>query len=112
MEYLFDNTKSDTFGDALKYYLDLKGVSETKLADVLGRSPSYFTRLEKGERLNPSYPLVISIIFALGLDVRQANTLLYLAGYAPLQTISEYRPSGRKTWGPSSKIDSESSEAG
>jgi len=110
MEYLFDNIKFETFSDALKYYRELKGLSKSKLAMVLGRDVSYFTRLENGERLNPSYPFVVSVIFALGLDIRQANTLLYLAGYAPLQTISGYRPSGSKTWGHPQELDSQSRE--
>ena len=103
MEYLFDSNKFEAFGDALKYYRDSKGVSKTKLALALGRDPSYFTRLENGERTNPSYAFVISLVFALGLELRQANTLLYLAGYAPLQTITSYRPTGSKTWGPRTK---------
>lgn len=111
LQYLFDDAKFGAFGEALQHYRQAKGVSKTKLGLALGRDPSYFTRLENGERENPSFVLVISIIFALGLSLPQANTLLHLAGYAPLQTISEYRPTQKKTWGSGRITDSESGES-
>lgn len=82
---LFDNIKFETFGDALKYYRELKGVSKNALALTLGISPSYIARLENGERDNPSYQTVIRLALSLGLTLKQVNTLLWLAGYAPIE---------------------------
>lgn len=97
---LFDRFSFDRFGEALRFYREQRGVSLSKLAEVVGVNVSYICNLECGERSAPSYRIVVRIGFALALGLAQLNTLLVLADYDPLAVITNYRPTGRKHWGP------------
>lgn len=53
------------FNEKLKYYREKSNISKSELARIIGVSPSYITKLENGEKTNPS----------LGVQLKLANAL-------------------------------------
>lgn len=53
------------FNERLKYYREKANISKSELSRIIGVSPSYITKLENGEKTNPS----------LGVQIKLANAL-------------------------------------
>lgn len=61
------------FGQVIRYKRDFLKLSLSELSETTGISSSYLNRLEKGERLAPSYPIMELI--AKGLDINLTELL-------------------------------------
>ncbi len=86
---LLDSRQFEDFGEALRFYRESKGVTINQLANTLAISPSYIYRLEDNTRKDPSYQVVVRMGLSLGLDLAELNTLLWLAGYAPVERVGK-----------------------
>ena len=58
-----------TFNKRLKYYREKSNISKSELARIIGVSPSYITKLENGEKSNPSLSIKIKIANSLGCSI-------------------------------------------
>ena len=77
-----------------------RGMSLTELERRTGLDKGYLTRLEEGERQNPSWRACMLIARALELNERATNDLLAAAYYAPLPPIEDYDGRFRRRgWG-------------
>lgn len=65
-------------GDFIKERRLAKGMSKRALSEKAGISHSEVHRIENGERLNPSVPMLIALADALGIP---QDDILMLAGY-------------------------------
>lgn len=72
------NTKYNLIGVRIKYYRELKGLSQEELGDIIDTSNRHLSKVETGVK-NPSLELVIKISNALDIT---ADDLLanYLTG--------------------------------
>jgi transcriptional regulator with XRE-family HTH domain len=59
---------SEGFGNYLKKLRNERGYSLKDLERMTAISPSYINRLEKGERKAPTYPIIVKLAQALGVD--------------------------------------------
>lgn len=71
-----------SFAELLRWYRERTGVSQARLARLVGVDHSYVSRLERGER-RPSRDLVVRIADALSLPAADASALLSSAGFSP-----------------------------
>ncbi|MDB2123843.1 MULTISPECIES: helix-turn-helix domain-containing protein [Clostridium] len=55
--------------DKIKYYREKKKISKNKLAQEIDVSPSYITRLENGDKKNPSLEIKVKLAKALNIQV-------------------------------------------
>lgn len=60
---------SKKLGRAIRYYREAQGVSLAELGDRAGISASYLNRIELGERLAPSLPIIKNIADALNVPL-------------------------------------------
>lgn len=75
------------FGSSVRAWREGRGLSVRKLASTVGISPTYLSRMERGDLPPPKAPKVIAIAEALQLD---RDVLLALAGkVGPEHTTSE-----------------------
>ena len=51
--------------EKITFYREKKGISKSQLAREIGVSPAYITKLENGEKTNPSLELKVKIANAL-----------------------------------------------
>ncbi|MDH4119347.1 MAG: helix-turn-helix transcriptional regulator [Acidimicrobiia bacterium] len=70
------------FGDQLKEWRRIRGVSQLSLAADAGVSQRHISFLETG-RSNPSREMVLHLGSTLDIPRRECNTLLLAAGHAP-----------------------------
>lgn len=105
----------------LKYYREKKNMSKSELARKIGVSPAYITKLENGEKTNPSISVLMRLCYALGItssdlqpsteafdvgsnlnrvaeeDIKTLN--IGLVGDSPaLLSIAEYKTNIDKYW--------------
>src|ERR1700761_4973499 len=78
----------DTFGPMLRTWRRRRGASQLALALQSGVSQRHVSFLESG-RARPSREMVVQLTSALDVPLRQRNTMLLAAGFAPV-----YRESG------------------
>ncbi len=71
------------FGQQLKHFRRLRGMSQLDLAYAAGVSPRHISFIETG-RSKPSEDMVLRVAESLGIPLREQNVLLRSAGYAPL----------------------------
>lgn len=71
-----------SFAELLRWYRERTGVSQARLARLVGVDHSYVSRLERGER-RPSRDLVVRKADALSLPAADASALLSSAGFSP-----------------------------
>jgi transcriptional regulator with XRE-family HTH domain len=75
------------FGEKVRGYRKKLGVTQKALAEAAGLTPTYFNRMEKGNRKVPRVETVLALVKALHRAVRltleQAEELVQLAGYSP-----------------------------
>ena len=78
------DSQSIEFGKILRQYRKRAGISQSELAKRIGADNSYISRVERGERAVTSRDKVILLIKVLKLNDHNANTLLLIGGYAPI----------------------------
>ena len=83
------SAKSSEFGVGLRRLREKAKKSRYRLAQFSGLDEAYLSRLESGERRNPSRDTVMKLGLALVEDssevsIYDINELLLSAGYAPL----------------------------
>lgn len=57
--------------DNLKRIRELRGISQTELADRCGMSPSQISKLEIGAQKNPHLDSVVALAAALGVSIEE-----------------------------------------
>ena len=70
-------------GGLLRYWRGLRGISQLDLALAIGASQRHLSFVESGRSI-PSRGMVVSLSEALNIPLRERNTLLHAAGFAPL----------------------------
>jgi transcriptional regulator with XRE-family HTH domain len=76
------NLERATFGDRLRAWRMRRRLSQLQLANEAGVSARHLSFLETG-RSRPSRELVLHLAEHLGVPLRERNTLLVAAGFAP-----------------------------
>jgi transcriptional regulator with XRE-family HTH domain len=76
-----DSAPTSAFGQLLKFWRGVRGVSQEELALRIDSAARHLSRLEKGGA-HPSREMVKKIADALSLGKRDTNHLLMFAGYA------------------------------
>lgn len=71
------------FGQLLQHWRRIRGKSQLELAVDAQVSPRHVSFVETG-RASPSRDMVLTLATALNVPLRERNTLLMAAGYAPL----------------------------
>ena len=74
--------KTESLGDLLRFWRQLKKKSQMDLAFDAGISPKHLSFVETGKS-RPSRRLVLALAGALNLPLRHRNAFLRAAGYAP-----------------------------
>lgn len=60
---------NEIFAEKLKRLRKARGMTLQQLSDATGISPSYISRMERGEKQCPSFPILTSLASALNVDV-------------------------------------------
>lgn len=81
------------FGPLLRRFRGARGLSQERLADHAEVSPRHVSFLETG-RAAPSREMVLVLASALDLPLRDRNTMLGAAGFAPVYATSPLESSG------------------
>lgn len=55
-------------GAKIRYYRQLKGLNQTKFAEIISISPQYLSKIEYGKRV-PSVQILVSIASALNVSI-------------------------------------------
>lgn len=76
-------TADDTFGTMLRTWRCARRMSQLELASVAGVSSRHLSFIETG-RARPSREMVVHLAEQLDVPIRERNTLLTAAGFAPL----------------------------
>jgi transcriptional regulator with XRE-family HTH domain len=71
------------FGSELRRWRDSRRVSQLELAIRAGTTQRHLSFIERGRSM-PGRAIVVRLAEALGLSLRERNSLLLRAGYAPL----------------------------
>ena len=74
---------SSSFGELLRYWRRVRGVSQLALSSAAMTTPRYMSFVETG-RSQPSREMVLRLATALEVPLRDRNGLLLAAGFAPL----------------------------
>lgn len=77
------NAPVNGFGDLLRYWRGVRGVSQLDLSLVAGISQRQISFLESGRSV-PGRQTLIALAQTLDVPLRERNALLLAAGYAPL----------------------------
>ena len=77
------STRPASVGDLLRYWRGQRGFSQLDLALEGGTSQRHLSFVESG-RSAPSRGMLVTLSEALNIPLRERNTLLLVAGYAPL----------------------------
>ena len=80
---------SKKLGRAIRYYREAQGVSLAELGDRAGISASYLNRIELGERLAPSLPIIKNIADALNVPLEHLIELSIESTREPQLLLSE-----------------------
>jgi len=78
---------SATFGKSLRAWRQRRGLSQLELAGAADISTRHLSFVETG-RTNPSREMVLRLVSKLGVPLRERNTLLVAAGFAPMYNES------------------------
>ena len=79
------------FGENLKEIRKLKGLTQEKLAEMLGMSPRQMSRLESGENF-PSVETLEKLSLYLEIDLKTLFDFEWDKEYAVLSTGTDERP--------------------
>jgi transcriptional regulator with XRE-family HTH domain len=80
-------SNSSAFGKSLRAWRQRRGLSQLELAGAADISTRHLSFVETG-RTNPSREMVLRLVSKLGVPLRDRNTLLVTAGYAPMYNES------------------------
>lgn len=83
MAHALPPAREQGVGPLLSYWRKTRRLSQLKLASEAGVSPRHLCFLETG-RARPSREMVLHLAQALAVPLRERNTLLLAAGFAPL----------------------------
>lgn len=64
------------FAETMEHHRIKKGISLNKLAETVGVSPAYLSRIKNGKRNAPSVPIAMSIAEELEIPTEQLMTML------------------------------------
>ena len=64
------NNKYRQIGAKIKYYRQLKDIDQTKLANMVGISPQYLSKIECGKQM-PSIQVLLLIAEKLSIDAAE-----------------------------------------
>lgn len=78
---------SSEFANSMEHYRIKRGISQNKLADSIGVSSGYLSRIKNGKRLAPSVPIAMAI--AKELDIPTDELMVMLGLNNELNDISE-----------------------
>jgi transcriptional regulator with XRE-family HTH domain len=81
--YLNRAPASPELGAMLRHWRDLRGTSQLELSSHTGVSQRHISFIESG-RSSPSRQTLMDIAQALDVPLRDRNSLLLAAGYAPI----------------------------
>lgn len=76
-------SNGSAFGRSLRAWRQRRGLSQLELANAAEISTRHLSFVETG-RTNPSREMVLRLVSKLGVPLRERNTLLVAAGYAPM----------------------------
>ena len=76
-------SNNSAFGKSLRAWRQRRGLSQLELAGAAEISTRHLSFVETG-RTNPSREMVLRLISKLAVPLRERNTLLVAAGYAPM----------------------------
>lgn len=62
-------------GRNIRYYRNLKGISQNQLAIITGYSRVQISKLENGKVSNPSFDVIFRIASALGVTIEMLRTI-------------------------------------
>lgn len=80
----------DNFSRRLIYYINKKGKTHPQVYNAAGMTPDCFSKIISGKTKAPTRMSIISLAFALELNLAEAQDLLSRAGYFfPVPTIKE-----------------------
>ncbi|MES2346666.1 MAG: helix-turn-helix transcriptional regulator [Pseudomonadota bacterium] len=77
------STANNDLGSLLRYWRDVRGKSQLELSFDTGGSQRHISFIESGRSV-PGRELLMDIAQALDVPLRERNTLLLAAGYAPI----------------------------
>ena len=87
---LKESDKQDDFIQRLLYYINKKGKTHPQVYNTAGMTPDCFHKIISGKTKIPTRTNIISLAFALELNLEEAQDLLSRAGYYfPVPTIKE-----------------------
>ncbi len=87
---LNDSEKEDDFVRRLIYYINKKEKTHPQVYNAAGMTPDCFHKIISGKTKTPTRISIISLAFALELNLEEAQDLLSRAGYYfPVPTIKE-----------------------
>ena len=82
--------EQDDFVRRLIYYINKKGKTNPQVYNAAGMTPDCFSKILSGKTKVPTRISIISLAFALELNLEEAQDLLSRAGYYfPVPTIKE-----------------------
>lgn len=82
--------EQDDFVRRLIYYINKKGKTHPQVYNAAGMTPDCFSKIISGKTKVPTRISIISLAFALELNLEEAQDLLSRAGYYfPVPTIKE-----------------------
>lgn len=87
----------NSFGRYLREQRLLAGLSQRHLAELLGTSRSYLSRLEAGEQSNPSTEFVSRLVTTLRID--DTTELFALLGFEPTRVLPSAHVFFRRKYG-------------
>ena len=88
MEEAFSNSAPGSFGQALKHWRASRRLSQLELAVEAGISARHLSFLETGRSM-PSRQMVLLLANVLNVPLRDRNSILQAAGYAPVYRETE-----------------------
>lgn len=83
-----ESTDHRPVGELLRYWRGLRGRSQLDLAGDAGMSQRHLSFVESGRSL-PSRSVLLALVTALDVPLRERNLLLLAAGYAPVYSGAE-----------------------
>ena len=82
--------EQDDFVRRLLFYINKKGKTHPQVYNAAGMTPDCFSKIVSGKTKKPKRISIISLAFALELNLEEAQDLLFHAGYYfPVPTIKE-----------------------
>ncbi len=107
----------NTFSDLLEEFRIRRGINKKQLAHMIDKTPGYVSLLTRGERLAPSFEVVMNITKALELSEEERSHFFEVTGYSSLysssalEVFSEQQPSDLHNTDPTEGLSEEQRHA-